>query len=110
MVEQKTSSGNSNLIAAVGYLIPIIPLLFLLAKKDDKFLKFHAIQAVVFAIVIFAIYAVLGPAIKKSAIVGSIFYFLFFVILLVLIFLMYKAAKGEVYKLPIIGKLCEKNV
>ena len=54
MEEQPQITSNDQIWAALGYPIPIVALIVLLMeeKRDRPFLKFHAIQSIVFNIVI----------------------------------------------------------
>lgn len=112
----KTSLGiEENLEAALAYLFGwVTGLLFLLLEKENKFVKFHAIQSILFNI---AYIIVIVPL----AIIGAFmpdFIALMFTLLqcgvglvgfFMWVFLMYKAYSKEMYKLPVIGDLAEKE-
>lgn len=116
----KTSTGmQANVAALVSYALGwITGLVFFIMEKDNKFVRFHALQS----IVVFGALSVLGIAIS---IIFQIFmmlrlYFLFQFVALVTnliwlaalilwIVLMIKAYQGEKFKLPIAGDIAEKN-
>ena len=116
----KTSTGmEANVAALVSYALGwITGLVFFIIEKDNKFVRFHALQS----IVVFGALSVLGIAIS---IIFKIFlmlrlYFLFQFITLVSnliwlaalilwIILMIKAYQGEKFKLPVAGDIAEKN-
>ena len=105
----KTSLGMDEnveglLCYVLGWLTGII---FLVAEKKSKFVKFHAAQSLItfvglmVLVFIFAWIPFIGWAI--AAIIDIISFILW-------ILLMYKAYKGEMYKLPVVGDFAEKMV
>ncbi|MFP3950497.1 MAG: DUF4870 domain-containing protein [Candidatus Micrarchaeia archaeon] len=115
----ETSGGNeSNLLAAVGYIIGIIAIIMYLVKKEDKFLRFHSMQSIllwvgafVVAIVLWIISAVVGM-IPVIGAIGCVFGFLGLAVWLVAfvaaLYCAYKAFEGEKYGLPYIGPMARK--
>ena len=103
--KKKTGSGlPSNTAAALSYVLGwLTGVIFLLIEKDDKFVRFHAMQSIItfgalnILWVIPGINIFLGPFL---AIVG-------FILWLILI---YKAYQGEEFKLPVIGDYAKKWV
>ena len=117
----KTSTGmQANVAALVSYAAGwITGLIFFLLEKDNKFVRFHALQS----IIVFGALSVLG-------IVLSVFFQFFIMIhlyfmfqflaliskllwlaaLILWIILMIKAYQGERFKLPIVGDIAEKNI
>lgn len=91
---------GKNTAAALSYVLgPITGVLFLVLEKD-KFVRFHAMQSIVFSVVGFVLNMVLGFTIVL-ALVLPILWIAEFILWLVLI---YKAWQGEEYELPVIGK------
>lgn len=111
-----TKSGlDENLAGALAYVFGwLTGVIFLVLEPENKFVKFHSIQSILLSV---AIFIVAVPVSMFSwflpSILGLIFSCLmFFVWLAVFIgwlFLMYKAYKGEMFKLPVIGDLAEKQ-
>ena len=104
----KTSTGiQANVAALLCYLVGFISgVIFLLVEKENKYVRFHAMQSVitfgaffigqmVFMYIPFAIFLlpILG--------VGS---------LILWVVLMIKAYQGETFKLPIIGDIAAKQI
>ena len=101
---------KGNIVGILVYLGTIIAsILILLLEKDNKFVRFHAIQSLVTTIAIFIIVMV-------TSAIASVFWVLFMLIPLIwllafalLIFLMYKTYQGEMYRLPAIGDFAAKH-
>lgn len=103
----KTSLGmDENLEAALTYVLGFISgIIFFLIEKDNKTVKFHAVQSVITFGAIF----IISYLLNYIPILGGLLNFLLRPISILLgLFLMYKAYKGGVYKLPIMGKYAEK--
>ena len=123
--QQKSAIGlDGNLAAALGYPIGILGLVSAIIEKDNKFVKFHGFQSilwsigmtialVVVAIVLAILTMVIGSA---SGTLGMIFGLLttlvylggFLLIFGGLIFAAIKAYQGQMFKLPIVGNMAEK--
>jgi uncharacterized membrane protein len=98
-----TSGGLSqNNAAALAYLTFIPAVIFLVMEPYNRnpFIRFHSFQCIAFSVVAFAIHLVLMfiPIIGWA--ISLLLTLVFFVLWLMCIM---KAAKGEWYKLPIIG-------
>jgi len=94
---------------ALGCLTGII---FLLIEKKDEFVRFHAWQSIItfgilsIPLIILNSIPPLGGLIYQSLIV---IYWMIFVLALVLwVFLMFKAYRGEAYKLPVAGEIAKR--
>ena len=95
---------GKNTSAALSYVLgPITGVLFLVMEKD-KFVRFHAMQSIVFSVVAFVLNMVLGFTIIL-ALVLPLLWIAEFVLWLVLI---YKAWQGEDWELPVIGKFARQ--
>ncbi len=90
--------------------------MILLLRKDDPFVKFHSVQALALFAAEFVFSIILGIAafVLVFATFGIGMLIIFPLVLLIAlallaleIFLMYKAYKGEKYKLPVIGDWAE---
>ncbi len=109
---KKTSLGmDENVEAALSYFLGFLTgILFFVLEKDNKFVKFHAMQSIAVFIALFVINMVLG-IILSITIVGLMLLPLIYLLELILwIMLMYKAYKGEKFMLPIAGDFAEKQV
>ena len=117
----KTSSGlQANMAALLSYLAGwITGLIFFLIEKDNKFVRFHAMQS----IIVFGAFSAIGIVISVIAslaiaihayfllpLIGLASTLLWLVALILWIVLMIKAYQGEKIKLPIAGDIAEKNI
>src|SRR5258708_31844096 len=90
---------GKNTAAALSYVLgPISGIIFLILEKD-KYVRFHAMQSIVFGVVAFVLNMVLGMTIIL-ALVLPIVWIVEFIIWLVLI---YKAWQGEEWEIPVLG-------
>lgn len=102
-----TSTGlESNIAGLLCYLFSIVTgIIFLILEKENRFVRFHAMQAVITFIFFAGISIVLGfiPVIGWliSILLGPVGF-------LLSIFLMVQAYQGKKYKLPYIGDLAEQ--
>lgn len=108
---------QNNLYAALAYLLGLITgVLMLIVEPKDKFVKFHAMQSIIFSIVIIVIQILLGIifmpltilTLGMAAIIYALIGMLIGLVVFVLwLLLMYKAYNGEKYMLPAIGKYAD---
>jgi uncharacterized membrane protein len=107
--EIKTSSGmNQNVAGLLCYLAGwITGLIFFLIEKENRFVRFHAMQS----IITFGSLSVLFIVIGFMPFVNLILVPILAVLQVILwIILMVKAYQGELFKLPMIGEIAEKNI
>ena len=94
--------------ALLAYLLSIVGGIVFYAISKDSYVKFHAMQSILFWVASAIIYAIL------FAISFAVFYLSFITWIIevglfaVWVLLMIKAYQGEKYKLPIIGDMAEK--
>jgi len=104
MADQK----NQNLMGAVAYLLgPITGIILLLVEKGNKFVRFHAMQSTILFGGLFIINIVLGFIPLLGWLVGLLLSMVSFILWVVL---MWKAWSGEMYKLPYVGEMAEKQL
>ena len=104
----KTSIGmQPNAEALLAYLAGFITgIIFFVIEKENKFVRFHAMQS----IVTFGVLFVAGIFMAFIPVIGPIVGMLIWILELVLwVILMVKAYNGEKFKLPIAGDFAEKN-
>ena len=121
---------DGNIAAALGYPIGIIAIICLIMEKENRFVKFHALQSllwhaayivVIIALMILgAIIGMVGVAASAASssagagigLIGMLIWLLwllfFFGYLIMLILAAVKAYGGADYKLPIVGNMAEK--
>ena len=133
-----TGTGLDPKVAAAISYIWIVGLIFFFIEKENKFVRFHAMQSILFGIansvimmvlaivatiltVVFTIGGAAAATATGSGGVGGlasllvgliwlIFWLLAMVALVGLIFAAVKAYQGQKFKLPIIGNMAEKIV
>lgn len=116
----QTTGLEPNVAALLAYLIPVPPIaaiIILLIEKQDRFVRFHALQSAIFGAVSFiAIIAlqVIGVAVgMMSRPLGQAFAFLVAFVGLGIfglwILLLIKAYQGQAFKLPVIGDEAAKR-
>ncbi|MGH9902410.1 MAG: DUF4870 domain-containing protein [Pyrinomonadaceae bacterium] len=120
-----TSGMQPNLAALLSYIfIPITSIIFLVIEKENRLVRFHAMQAIIFGVTIFVISIALTivmtiltfilVAVSESlAILGWLVWLLGWlafslVILIGWIMCLVKAYQGVMFKLPIVGNFAEK--
>ncbi len=120
---------DGNLAAALGYPIGILAIVCLIMDKENKFVKFHALQSILlhvgFIVVaialsvlgtVLAIAGIAASAATNSGAFGGLIGMLIGLVWLVmvvayvggLIFAAVKSYGGAEFKLPIIGNMAEK--
>ncbi len=99
-----TSCGlNPNFAGALAYLLGFVTgFLFLFLEKENKFVRFHAIQSIITWVVFFVAYLIL----RMNTVLEILLLVAGFVLWVMLIFTAYN---GERFRLPIIGEMAEKN-
>ena len=122
---------DGNVAAALGYPIGIIAIICLIMEKENRFVKFHALQSIllhVTAVVVMIAIWIIGVVIMfagfaaatatNTGALGGLAGMLFGLIWLVFIVLYIvglimsavKAYQGNMFKLPIIGGMADKWV
>lgn len=106
----KTTNLESNVAAALSYIIPpFTGIVFYMVEKNDKFVRFHAFQSILFGVASYILwfiatslmFVIIGFALVP---ILSIVLFIFYALL------MWKAYNNEEYELPIIGKIAKEQV
>ncbi len=105
----KTSTGiKANVEGALCYLLWFISgIVFILIEKENRFVRFHAMQSIFtfgatfVLLVILNLIPVIGWLISPFVMVAGI---------ILWVFLMVKAYRGEHYKLPVIGDMAQKSI
>ena len=102
---EKTSTGfDANVAAALTYLVGFVTgIIFLLVEKDNKFVRFHAMQSTLVFIGIVAVDILLQLVPILGALV--VVFIVIPVSAILWLLLMYKAYQGEEYKLPLVGQM-----
>lgn len=109
------AAGDRNIVAALSYVLGFITgIVILLVEKDDKFIRFHAMQSTTVTGSLFLANIALGLLLKPlgildvfSGVLNIIFWIL---ILLVIIISFVKTYQGKLFKWPLVGEFSEKHI
>jgi uncharacterized membrane protein len=103
-----TDKGNENIMGAVTYLLGAVTgIIFLLIEKESKFVRFHAMQSTILFGALFVVSIAVGIVPVLGALVGFLLGIAGFILWIVC---MWKAFQGEMYKVPYVGELAEKQL
>ena len=111
-MENKSIFGlNQNIAAALSYLLgPFTGIMVLILERDNKFVRFHALQSSIWSALLWGVGFVLClvtglPIIGwlLGVFVRPVLFFGRWFFIASKIYLMYKACKGDTFKLPIVG-------
>lgn len=106
-ITQSSTGMNENTAGLFCYILGwITGLIFLAIERESKFVKFHAMQSLVTFLFLSAV-VVLTLVIPVINVFVSIIAWPVGFVLWIL--LMYKAYKGEMYKLPVVGDFAERH-
>jgi uncharacterized membrane protein len=107
---EKTSTGlDANLAAALSYLVGFVTgIIFLLVERENKFVRFHAMQSTL----VFAGIVAVDIILQIVPILGALV--VLFVVIpvsaILWLLLMYKAYQGEEFKLPLVGQMAADRI
>lgn len=106
MSEVTTQADGDRTLAAVAYILTWITglIIFFIAKKEDKYARWHAIQAIGYGIATTIVSIIVG--ILGVPFLGTIVWIL---IIVGVVVLAVKAYQGEKVRLPVIADMADKN-
>ena len=102
---EKTSTGfDANVAAALSYLVGFVTgIIFLVVEKENRFVRFHALQSTL----VFAGIVALDILLQIVPLLGALL--VVFVVIplsaVLWLLLMFKAYQGEEFKLPLVGQI-----
>ena len=114
---------DANIAAAIGYIIGVLAIILVFVEKENRFVRFHAIQSVIYTvasvvvIIVLAIFsgiltAILASISSSLAFIGMLIYLLVLLLWVAwfagLIYAAVKAYQGQMFKLPFVGNMAEK--
>ncbi|MDZ7663108.1 DUF4870 domain-containing protein [Thiohalophilus sp.] len=108
MEKNKTTLGiDQNIEAVLCYVLGwLTGIVFLLLEKENRFVRFHAMQSLVVFLALFVLSLIVG----WIPVIGLLSPVIFLLAVILWILLMVKAFQGEIYKLPWAGDFAEKQV
>jgi uncharacterized membrane protein len=121
----KSSIGlEGNVASAIGYPIGILALVLVIIEKDNRFVRFHAMQSLLYAVamtvllialmIVLMTLGVIGAIVAESlgvvvGLLGTLVYLgVFLAYFGGLIYAAVKAYQGQWFKLPLVGNFAEK--
>jgi uncharacterized membrane protein len=105
-----------NVAGALAYLLgPITGVLFLVIEKNSPFVRFHALQSIVFGVIWMVFWIVLSVISGVVPVLGWIVGFLISIVaglggLVLWLLLMWKAYQGQEWELPVAGPIARKQM
>lgn len=94
---------NENYVSALSYIgLFVSGLIIYILEKDNKTVRFNALQSTVFFILAFILTNLIGVLPILGGLISGI---LNFAIIVSYLFLVYTAYKGVMYKIPFIGDI-----
>lgn len=106
----KTAWGiDANIAAALSYLVGFVSgIFFLIVEKENRFVRFHAMQSTL----LFAGIVALNLMLQLVPLLGALV--AVFVVVpasaVLWLLMMFKAYQGEEYKLPVVGQMAADRV
>ena len=107
--KQKATFGlDENIASAICYLfIWVTGLIFYLVEKDNKMVKFHALQSIITFLPLQIIYWIIWYVVWWTGITYFLTMLVGLIMFILWIVLMIKAYQSERYKLPIVGDIAD---
>src|SRR5690606_16988233 len=107
--KKSTSTGlEDNIVGLLCYLVwPITGIIFLILEKENKFIRFHALQSIITIVALTIINFVLSFIPLIGWMLSPLVWLLGVALWVVL---MVKAYQNETFKLPVIGDICEQQL
>lgn len=102
---------DSNIAGLLCYLFGWVSgLIFFLIEKEDRFVRFHALQSIGLCVVLIPVYIIL-LIFSFIPVIGILLWVAVGIGVLILwIFLMVKAYQGETYRIPFVANFVDKYV
>lgn len=103
-----TTGLNSNIAGVLTYLFGCIGgIVFLIVERQDRYVRFHAMQSTLTFLVALVVTLILGSFPGLGRVLTVLASFVTSVLWLVL---MFKAFTGQRYKLPYVGEIAERQL
>jgi uncharacterized membrane protein len=99
---------DENITATLGYLMGIGALVLYFAEKDNRFIRFHALQAVLYSVSLSIVLMVLIFFFGASNFQYPLYYLTAFGWMIGMIYAVVMAFQTRYFKFPVIGEIAEK--
>jgi len=122
-MEKATFGLDENIASAACYFLGwLTGIIFFVCEKDNKTVRFHAMQSILTFLPLMIIFWIIGMIVGMMTIaagmggvgiwgiLGLIMLLLEIIMLLLWLFLMWKAYSGEKFLVPIVGPIAESQV
>jgi uncharacterized membrane protein len=107
---ERTSTGlDANIAAALSYGLGwVTGLVFLAMERDNRFVRFHAMQSTI----VFATISLVFVLLQSIPLLGMLLslFIVMPVSAVIWLLMMFKAYQGERFKLPIAGDMAEQRI
>jgi uncharacterized membrane protein len=110
-MEKATFGLDENIASALTYVLGFITgIIFFLVEKENKTVRFNAMQSILVFGGFFVLYIVIMVLTFIVPFIGIIFLLLWLVEIVAWLLLIIKSFQGEKFKLPIVGDMAESYV
>lgn len=113
----KPARKDSKVLGAVVYLCSIfsflgilVPVLVFLIAKEDKFARFHALQALLYLVCFFILYTPFAVILWFTVVGICIVIPVYLLFVLSELYCAYRAWQGESFKIPLVGNWAQGHL
>lgn len=110
---------EENIAGLLCYIFaPIIAIVFFIMEKENRFVRFHAMQAMIITAIMIVVGIGLGIftailSVIKLGFIGGLLSTIFWLVVgpltfFLAVFLIYQAYQGKMFKVPVVGNMAEK--
>jgi uncharacterized membrane protein len=106
-MEKATFGLDENIASALTYVLGFVTgIIFFLVEKENKTVRFHAMQSIMVFLGLFVVFVVISfiPFVNMLSIVIMLVELVLWLVLII------KAFQGEKFKLPVVGDMAESYV
>lgn len=107
MVNKATFGLDENVASAACYVLTwLTGIIFLLMEKDNKTVRFHAMQSILTFLPLTIICVIIG----MIPFIGIISLLIWLVMVILWLVLIIKTFQGEKFMVPVVGEMAEKQI
>ncbi|MFN3478386.1 MAG: DUF4870 domain-containing protein [bacterium] len=112
---------SENILAAIGYIIPIVALIAFFVETENNFVRFHALQSILFSLIISVLITIFSSLLCFVGMIPQVggtlsclctipIFIIGLAIIPFIFFLAWKSYNHEYYKIPLLGEHVERIV